>query len=575
MERRLAAILAADVAGYSRLMEQDEGGTFERLRQRRKELMEPAIARHNGRIFKLMGDGLLAEFGSVVDAVECAAAIQQAMEETNRGAPNRRIDLRIGVHVGDVIIEGEDRHGDAVNVATRLQELADKGGVCVSRSVVDHVRQKVALGFELRGEERLKNIAEPTVVYRLRPNAASTNQARPFTEKPSITVLPFVNMSGDPEQEYFSDGITEDITTALSKIAQLLVIARNSAFTYKGKAVKVQQIGVELGVQYVVEGSVRKSGDRVRITAQLIEAASGGHLWADRYDRNLTDIFAVQDEVTREIVSSLALKLSGDELRRLPRKPVDNLEAYDLFLRGREAWWRHTRESNGEARLLFERAMALAPEFSPAYYYLSFTHNQDYVNRWTARPEESQERAYELACKAIALDDADATARFAMGVARLWRREHDGAIAEAKASLILDPNHAQGYFLLGWALHYSGEDLEAIDSFQRSMRLDPYYPGFLLHTMAQAYFALGQFEQAVALLQRRLLRDPESDISRVLLASCYGHLGQIERARSEWAAALQINPEYSIEHRRRVLPYKDPGAFERMVEGLRKAGLPE
>jgi adenylate cyclase len=575
MERRLAAILAADIVGYSRLMEQDEAGTFEQVRQRRSELIEPAITRHHGRIFKQMGDGVLAEFGSAVDAVECAAVIQQAMTEANRGVPDRRIELRIGVHVGDVIVEGEDRHGDAVNVAARLQELADKGGVCVSRPVFDHVRHKVALDFELRGEERLKNITEPIVVYRLRLNAPPAKQAQPFTGKPSIAVLPFVNMSGDPEQEYFSDGITEDVTTALSKISQLLVIARNSAFTYKGKAVKIQQIGVELGVQYVVEGSIRRSGSRVRITAQLIDAGSGGHLWADRYDRNLTDIFAVQDEVTREIVSSLALKLSGDELRRLPRKPVGNLEAYDLFLRGREAWWRHTRESNVEARLHFERAISLAPEFSPAYSYLSFTHNQDYVNRWTARPEESQERAYELACKAMALDDGDATARFAMGVARLWRREHDAAIAEAKASLILDPNHAQGYFLLGWALHYAGEHLEAVESLQKSMRLDPYYPGFLLHTMAQAFFALGRFEETVTLLQRRLLRDPESDISRVLLASCYGHLGHLERARCEWAAALQINPEYSLEHRRRVLPYKDPSAFERVVEGLRKAGLPE
>jgi adenylate cyclase len=577
VERKLAAILAADVVGYSRLMAENEADTFERLRAHRTELFEPEVAKHHGRIFKLMGDGLLAEFGSVVDAVECAAALQAEMAKRNNGlSPDRRIDFRIGIHVGDVIVEGEDRHGDAVNVAARLQQLAEPGAICVSQHVVDHTKQKVALGFELRGEEHLKNIAEPVRVYRVTstPQGPATTP-NAVTDKPSIAVLPFVNMSGDLEQEYFSDGITEDIITTLSKVSQLFVIARNSAFTYKGKAVRVQQIGTELGVRYVVEGSVRKVGGRVRITAQLIDAATGGHLWADRFDRDLTDIFAMQDEVTQEIVSTLAVKLTAGEQRRLMRAPLENIEAYDFFLRGREAWWRHTRDANREARAMFERAIELAPRFSSAYSFLSFTHNQDYVNGWTKSPEHSQHLGYEFAQKAVALDGSDPTARVALGVAHLWMKEHDRAIGEAKASIVLDPNYSLGYMVLGWALHYAGEQEDAIDKFNKAIRNDPHYPGVYLHFLAQAYFMLGQFEDATVLLKRRLLRDPKSDISRVLLAACYGHLGRVVDARAEWAAALRINPEYSLEHRRRVLPYKDPGAFERIVEGLRKAGLPE
>jgi adenylate cyclase len=580
MERRLAAILAADVVGYSRLIEQDEASTLAALRDRRKSILAPLVALHKGRIIKFMGDGVLVEFPSAVNAVQCAVELQQRMAGANVGVEDdHAIILRIGINLGDVAVEGEDLFGDGVNIAARLEGIADPGTICISGAVYDQVKGKLQLHYQDIGRQQLKNLAEPVQAYLIRNTAhraeqSSTRTTLSGSAKRGIVVLPFTNMSGDPEQEYFSDGISEDITTALSKISQLLVIARNSAFTYKGKAVKVQQVGTELGVQYVVEGSVRKAGDRVRITAQLIDAMTGGHLWADRYDRELTDIFAVQDQVTREIVSSLAVKLTDDEQRRLVAKQIGNLTAYDFFLRGREAWWRHTRTSNREAQRMFELAIELAPEFAPAYAFLSFTHNQDYVNRWALQPEHAQEMAYQLADKAVALDGSDPAAHVALGVASLWRRELEAAISEAKASLVLDPNHSPGFFLLGWALHYSGEQEEAIEQFKNSMRLDPHYPGFLLHVIAQAYFAMGQFDEAVALLAR-ILRDPGSDISRVLLASCYGHLGQAERARSEWAAALQINPEYSLDHRRRVLPYKDPGAFERVVDGLRKAGLPE
>jgi adenylate cyclase len=576
VERRLAAVLAADVVGYSRLVEQDEAGTLAALKARRKEILGPLLARHRGRLVKVMGDGVLVEFGSAVNAVACAMNLQREMAAANVSLPQGRgIVLRIAINLGDVIVEGGDLYGDGVIIAARLQALAEPGDVWISGNVFDQVEKKLALAYEDLGFRTVKNIAKAIRAYRVRPemSRAGTSAASAPPQR-GIVILPFTNMSGDVDQDYFSDGITEDITTSLSKVSQLLVIARNSAFTYKGKAVKVQQVGAELGVQYVVEGSIRKAGDRVRITAQLIDAATGGHLWADRYDRDLTDIFAVQDDVTSEIVSSLALKLTADEQRRLVHKPIENLEAYDLFLRGREAWWRHTRNSNQEARAMFERTVDLAPRYSPAYSFLAFTHNQDYVNGWTAHPEDSQEMGYQLAQQAVALDGSDATARVALGVARLWRREHEAAIAEAKASLVLDPNHAQGYFLLGWVLHYAGKQEEATQNLNQSIRLDPHYPGVILHVMAQAYFEMARFDDAVALLNRRLLRDPDSDISRVLLASCYGHLGQEDRARAEWAAALRINPEYSLEHRRRVLPYKDASAFERIVDGLRKAGVP-
>ncbi|MDF2766493.1 MAG: adenylate class-3/4/guanylyl cyclase [Rhodospirillales bacterium] len=577
VNRRLAAVLAADVVGYSRLVEEDESATLAELKARRRLILEPLLERHQGRLVKVMGDGVLVEFASAVNAVACASDLQREMAAANANLPHDRgIVLRIAINLGDVVVEGGDLYGEGVNVAARLQALAEPGEIWISGNVFDQVEKRLALSYEDLGLRTVKNMAKPIRAYRIKTESSSApiSAAGAPPKKTGIVVLPFTNMSGEAEQDYFSDGITEDITTSLSKLSQLLVIARNSAFTYKGRAVKVQQVGAELGVQYVVEGSIRRAGDRVRITAQLIDAGTGGHLWADRYDRDLTDIFALQDEVTREIVAALAVKLTADEQRRLVRKPIENLEAYDLFLRGREAWWRHTRQSNLEAHAMFERTIALAPGYSPAYAFLSFTNNQDYVNGWTERPQESQERAFQLAQKAVGLDESDATARIAIGVAQLWRREHEEAIANAKASLVLDPNHAQGYFLLGWALHYAGRHEEAIDNLNRSIRLDPHYPGVLLHFIAQAHFALRRFNEAAALLKRRLLRDPDSDISRVLLASCYGHLGQSDHARAEWAAALQINPGYSLEHRRRVLPYKDAGDFERIVDGLRKAGLP-
>jgi adenylate cyclase len=582
VERRLAAILAADVVGYSRLMSTDEHGTLERLKRCRREVIEPRLALHHGRLIKLMGDGALVEFASVVDAVQCAAEIQQAMAERNRAAPDvESIAFRIGINSGDIIVEGDDIYGDGVNVAARLEGLAEPGGVCISAKVHDEVMDRLDLRFQDLGEHAVKNIARPVKIYKVvlapavapdKPPAAAPVQSLP--DKPSVVVLAFQNMSGDPEQEYFADGIAEDVITDLSKVSGLFVIARNSAFTYKGKAVNLQQVSRELGVRYVLEGSVRRAGNRVRVTAQLIDGTSGGHVWAERYDRELTDIFEVQDEVTGEIVAALKVHLTPAERRMVASRGTSSIDAYDRFLHGRQLFWLVSRETNEQAQALFEEAIQLDPAFALAHAYLGFTHAVQCVNRWSADPEASIERAQQLVERALALDPMEAEAHYVQGVVHLWHhRQVDQAIADAERALALDPGFARGYGSLGEALHYAGRSEEALEHFATMARLDPHYPGQYQHFLAQSLFALERFDDAVLTLQARLARQPHSDASRVLLAACYGHLGRAEEARAEWQEALRINPDYSIEHRRQILPYKNPADFERVVEGLRKAGI--
>ncbi|WP_119462954.1 adenylate/guanylate cyclase domain-containing protein [Rhodospirillaceae bacterium SYSU D60014] len=576
-KRRLAAILATDVVGYSRLMGRDETGTLERLKAYRKELVEPLIDAHQGRVVKLMGDGALVEFGSVVDAVECAVAIQTGMAERERNTPeHERIRLRIGINLGDVIHEDSDLYGDGVNVAARLEQIAEPGGIVVSGTAYDHLQGKLACAFQYLGERRLKNIERAARVYRVASDSTTPTSvlALPLPDKPSVVVLPFENMSGDPEQGYFSDGVTDDLITDLSKISGLFVIARNSAFTYKSKAVKVQEVSRELGVRYVLEGSVRKAGNRVRITAQLIDGLTGGHLWAERYDRDLTDIFAVQDEVTREIVSALAVKLTKQEKERLSRKGTDNLEAYDHFLRGREHAWRHTGEGSALARPLLERAIALDPGFPAAYAMLAHILHLEYVNRWSDTPEQSLRQAHKLALKAVALDDSEPQAHFALGVVSMWMKELERALAEGEKVLALDPNFAPGYALLGNTLNYAGRPEEAIEQLTEAMRLDPHYPDVYLYFLGMARFLLGRYEAAIDVLRERIARNPDTDVTHVLLAACCGHLGRIEEARAEWREALRINPDFSLEHRRQILPFKNPGDFERIADGLREVGPP-
>ncbi|PDT51293.1 MULTISPECIES: adenylate/guanylate cyclase domain-containing protein [Sinorhizobium] len=584
--RKLAAILAADVVGYSRLAGADEDRTLARLRALRSDLIDPTIAVHNGRVIKRTGDGALVEFRSVVDAVRCAIEVQNGMVERNAGVPqDRRIEFRIGIHLGDVVEESDgDLMGDGVNIASRLEGVAAPGAICLSEDAYRQVKARLDLSVSDLGNTQLKNIAEPIRVYSLRvgtteAKATATSQpvtSRPTTELPpklSIAVLPFANMSGDAEQEYFADGISEDIITSLSKLPQLFVIARNSSFTFKGKNVHVQEVGRNLGVRYVLEGSVRKSGNRVRITAQLIDAASSGHLWAERFDRDLTDIFAVQDDVTQQIVGALAINLTEGDRQRLAPEHTGNIEAYDYFLRGRELWHRLTKETNVAARDLLQRAIKLDSNFASAHAFLALTHVLDYLNGWSPSPPNSREQAEELATRAVALDDRDPRAHWALSIVELYSRRHDVAISEAQRAIVLNPNFAEGHVSLGEALNYSARADEALKHFDRAKVLNPYFPDVLLHFQALASFHLGRYEQAVGLLKERLTRNPVTDVSRALLAASYGHLGRFDDARAAWQEVFRVNPDYSLEYRRKVLPYKNPDDFELVVDGLRKAGL--
>jgi adenylate cyclase len=557
------------------MMQADEAGTLAALKSRRTEIFHPLVSKHHGRIIKVMGDGVLVEYASAVEAVRCAVALQKAMAAANEGAEeSQRVVLRIGINLGDVMVEGGDLYGDGVNIACRLEGMAESGGISVSGKVREEAAGKIACEFVDLGEQTLKNIAGPVRVYRvMAETGASPAEPQADARKPSIAVLPFDNLSGDPEQQYFSDGIAEDIITDLSKLSGLFVIARNSAFTYRGRAVNVHEVSRALGVRYVLEGSVRKAGNRVRIAAQLIDGTTGGHLWAERYDRNLTDIFAVQDEVTREIVSALAVKLTKREQRRLERTGTDNLEAYDHYLRGRQLVFQRNRRGVEEARPLLERAIDLDPEFAQAYAMLAVTYLLDHVNDWHDAGGKPLEKAHELAQMAVARDGDDADAHWALGWTLLQRRQHDRAMAEARTALLCEPNLALAHSLLGQVLYYSGRSAEALHPLTSALRLDP-NDDQLLHYLALAYFGVGQYEDAAAALNRRIIRKPDTDISRVLLAACYGHLGRMEEAQAQWREAMQINPDYSLEHRRRVLPYKDPPDFERIVEGLSKAGLP-
>ncbi len=580
--RKLAAILAADVVGFSRLAGADEDRTLARLRALRSDLIDPTIAVHNGRVVKRTGDGALVEFRSVVDAVRCAIEIQNAMVERNSGVPaERRIEFRIGIHLGDVVEESDgDLMGDGVNIAARLEGIAQPGAICLSEDAYRQVKARLNLEVSDLGQTQLKNIAETIRVYALQVGAPSDPKSAPedkpaAPDMPSIAVLPFQNMSGDPEQEYFADGISEDIITALSKLSQLFVIARNSSFTFKGKSVHVREVGKDLGVRYVLEGSVRKSGNRVRITSQLIDASTGGHLWAERFDRDLTDIFAVQDDVTRQIVAALSLNLTQGDRRRLMAEHTDNMEAFDGFLRGRELWWRHAKEPNVQARELLQRAIELDPNFAPAYAWLAAAHVNDYVSGWSASPSRSLELALEAGTRAATLDEQYPYAHWALAMINLWMRRYDAAIRAAENSIALNPNFADGYNSLGVILHYVGRSEEAIPCFQRAMALDPICPGMVLHFHGQAYFQLGRYEEAAAVLKRRIFRFPDTDASRVLLAATYGQMGRFDEARAEWREALRVNPDYSLEHRRKVLPYKNADDFESVVSGLRKAGLVE
>ena len=578
VQRRLAAILVTDVVGYSRLMHSDEALTLERLRRLRSELLDPKLHDYSGRMVKSTGDGMIAEFHSAVDAVQYAVDVQRAIKDSNSLTESPGyLTLRVGINVGDVVVEGDDLFGDGVNVAARIEGIAQDGGICISGTVHDQVKDKLDLVFEDRGLRNVKNISEPVRTYSIRidgqPGARLLFPSVP-TEGASIAVLPFDNMSGEAEQDYFSDGITEDIITDLSKISSLLVIARNSSFTYKGRAVDVKQVARELGVRHILEGSVRRAGNRVRITAQLIDGATGGHVWAERYDRVLEDIFAIQDEITMTIVNELKVHLKLAEKDRLTQRHAPNIEAYDLTLRGRDLIFSATRDRQEESVKLFERAIELDPNLTFPRSGLAFAHILAYVNNWTPDPQATLDLAHRTAEKALELGPDDALAHRALAVALLWERRMEEACAVLAKAVELAPGDAETHVTRGNMLVYMHEPDLAIESLERAMRLNPRYPDMWLYFLAHAHFMKGDYELAEPLLRERIAKSPNTDIARVLLAATLGHLGDKAGARRFWDEVFVVNPDYSLEHRSRILPYKDTSDWERVLEGLAKADLP-
>jgi len=624
VKRKLTAILSADVKGYSRLMGEDEKGTVRTLNAY-KEMISTLIYQYHGRVVDAPGDNLLAEFGSVVDAVQGAVEIQKELKARNAELPeNRRMGFRIGVNLGDVIEEGEEIFGDGVNIAARLESLAEVGGICISGTAFDQVENKISLGYEYLGEQTVKNISKPVRVYRvlMEPEAAGKligeKKAKPrqwqratfvvgailvvvaasvaiwkiyirpvaplevaskqkmvlsLPDKPSIAVLPFVNMSDDPKQEFFSDGITEDIITALSKVPMLFVIARNSTFTYKGKPVNVRQISEELGVQYVLEGGVQRSANRVRITAQLIDALTGHHIWAERYDRDLKDIFALQDEVTHNILTAMQVKITEGEQALHRDRGIRNLNCYLKFLEGKNYSNRFDIEGNNLARRMGEEVLVMCPESSSAYQLLAITHMMDYWLGSGESPQESIEKAIELAQKAIALDDAHAHPHGLLSFLYSIEREYEKALAEGEKAVALDPNGADVYAWYAISLTFAERPEEAIPLFQKAIRLNPFGPAWYFFNLGSALLIMERSEEAVSAFKKALQRSPDNLLAHVLLATTYSMMGREKEARAEAAEVLRINPKFSLDYFAKALPFKDQKVTNNVIKALRKAGL--
>jgi adenylate cyclase len=591
-----------------------------------REVMGVLIRQHRGRVVHGSGDSLLAEFISVVDAVQCAVEIQEELKTRNTElSEGRKVEFRVGINLGDVIEKDEDLHGDGVNIAARVENLAKGGGICITRPAYDQVKNKLSLGYEYLGEHAVKNIVEPVRVYRvlmepeaagkvigekkpeprrghkvalavviilllvaggvgiwnfwLRPpespiKVASTKKmAFALPDKPSIAVLPFVNLSGDPEQEYFSDGITEAIITALSMVPKLFVIARNSTFTYKGKPVKVQQVSEELGVQYVLEGGVRKAGDRIRITAQLIDALNGHHLWAERYDRNIDDIFAVQDEITKKIITAMQVKLTEGEQARTAAKGTKNLEAYLKCLQANEYWNRLNIESNALAKQLTEEAIALDPEYAWAYHNLARTHMLDVWLGTSKSPKQSITKAMELLQKAIALDETFAEAHGHLGWLFSMTKQHDKALTEGEKAVTLNPNSADSHMRYGKILTFAGRYEESIPELNKAIRLNPIPPNIYLYSLGISYCWTGQYEEAITWCEKAVRREPNSMFAHLFMTMAYSFSGRDEEARIEAAEVIRIQPKFSLEKFAKRVTYKNQEDKERCIGALHKVGL--
>jgi adenylate cyclase len=584
VKRKLAAIFSADVKGYSRLMGEDEEWTLRTLNTY-KEVMGSLIQQHRGRVVGTAGDSVLAEFASVVDAVQCSVEIQQVLRAKNAMLPeNRRMEFRIGINLGDVIEEGEQIYGDGVNIAARVEGLAEPGGICISESAYQQIENKLPLRYDYLGEHEVKNIAKPVRVYRAQIEseavarkplevASKEKMAFPLPDKPSIAILPFVNMSDDPKQEFFSDGMTEEIITALSKSPYLFVIARQSTFAYKGKPVKVKQVSEELGVRYVLEGSVRRSGEKVRITAQLIDAMTGYHLWAERYDRDLKDIFALQDEIAFKIMKTVHEKLQPGDYVRVFGRGARNVEAFLKAMEAREHFYRTTKEDNAMTRKLYEEAIALDPDYAIAYAGLAWTHMADVWFGTSKSPIESLGRAIELGEKAIALDESEATAHTSLGYFYTHARQFDKAIAHAEKALALDPNSYAVLHTSATTLAHSGRPEEAIPLIQKAIRMNPFAPVLYFYDLSVAYCMVGLFDEAVEQSKKAIERDPKSQFPYLILASACILAGREAEARAAVAEVLKINPKFSLEEYAMRIPIRDKSFIDLTIDALRKAGL--
>jgi TolB-like protein/class 3 adenylate cyclase len=589
-ERRLAAVLAADVAGYSRLMGRDEEGTLANLKSLRKTLVDPAIAAHRGRIVKTTGDGMLVEFASAVDAARCAVVVQRGVAAQNGGIPqDTRIEFRIGIHVGDIIIDDNDIFGDGVNIAARLEGIAEPGGVCISDDAQRQIRGKVDIDFDDMGSQTLKNITEPMRAWRVRldGSAPASPQVKPsadmsqplaLPDKPSIAVLPFQNMSGDPEQEYFADGMVEEIITALSRFRSLFVIARNSSFAYKGKAVDIKQVGRELGVRYLLEGSVRKAGGKVRITGQLIDTATGAHLWADRFDGSLEDVFDLQDRVTTSVVGLIAPKLEQAEIERAKRKPTEKLDAYDYYLRGLSKMYQWSKPASEEALRLFASAVDLDPEFATAYAVAARCVGIRRQNAWLAHPEREVAEGLQWARRALELGKDDALvlsqAGFAVGY---LGNDVEGGSSFLDRSLSLNSNSAVTWILSAWIQLFLGNPDEVVARASRALRLSPVDPiqAQFMTAIALGHFLAGRFEDSLLWTERALLEQPNLLLPLLCLVGTTALLGRIDEAQRLVPRLLQVNPSFRISDIKDMGPFRRPEDPARFAEGARLAGLPE
>jgi TolB-like protein/class 3 adenylate cyclase/tetratricopeptide (TPR) repeat protein len=578
--RRLAAILVGDVVGYSRLMEADEAQALAALRDLRARTLEPLIETHSGRLVKTMGDGVLVEFASAVNAVACALAIQTRMAEASSPlTEERRILLRIGISLGDVVEDGSDIYGDGVNIATRLEALSPPGGVCIAANVHEAVGGKINLAAEDLGECHLKNIARPVRAYVLRDGAGIRPQAQPLLlpDKPSIAVLAFENLSGEPEQDYFADGIVEEIITALSRIKWLFVIARNSSFAYKGRMVDVKQVGRELGVRYVLEGSVRKSGSRMRINGQLIDATTGIQIWADRFEGALADIFDLQDQVTMRVVGAISPKLEEAEIERAKGKPTDSLDAYQCHMRGMAAFYQLTEEGSREALIQFYRAIDIDPNFASAFGMAARAYAQRKAFGWPQTRTDEGDEVERLARRAAMLGKDDAVTLTMAGIALAYTiGDLDSGDSLINRALTLNPNLASAWFFSGWVKVWLGDSATAIDHLSRAMRLSPQDPNmYNMHAAtAGAHFVAGRYDQAMSSATMAVENQPNYALANSLLAASAAHCGQASITRRALDRLLQLEPDLHISRLTDMFPLRRAEDIASLTEGLRKAGLP-